>query len=81
MTTPSQQPIPPNAADPAMNRVDDADTSDRETVGQSDADADAARAGGDVDLDRATRDSDGVPVGRDDLRADVERSGGDPNEL
>jgi hypothetical protein len=32
-----------------------------------------------VDLDRADRDSDGVPVGGDDLRADIERSGGDPD--
>ena len=40
------------------------------TVGASDADADAARSGADVDLADATRDSDGVPVGEADLEAD-----------
>jgi hypothetical protein len=80
--TSSQQPaafIPAVAATVASGRSDDPDTSDRELVGESDAAADAAGSGADVDLDRAERDSDGVPVGRDDLRADVERSGGDPD--
>jgi hypothetical protein len=47
------------------------------TVGASDADADAARAGAAVDLDDATRDSDGVPVGRADAEADAGRTEGD----
>jgi hypothetical protein len=80
MTSSSQQPfVPAVAATVAGRDSDDSHTSDRELVGESDVAADAARAGADVDLDRAERDSDGVPVGRDDLRADVERSGGDPD--
>ena len=80
MTTPSQQPAPPFVpAAVGSDRTDDTDASDRELVGESDAAADAARAGADIDLERAERDSDGVPVGRDDLRADIERSGGDPD--
>lgn len=50
------------------------------TVGESDAAADAARAGADVDLSGAARDDDGVPVGRDDADADAIRSGADPDE-
>ncbi|MDT5036731.1 MAG: hypothetical protein QOE03_1916 [Micromonosporaceae bacterium] len=50
-----------------------------ETVGASDAEADAIRAGGQGDLSDATRDSDGVPVGSADADADVERSGADPD--
>jgi hypothetical protein len=50
-----------------------------ETVGASDAEADAVRAGGDGDLTHASRDSDGVPVGRADAEADAERSGADPD--
>jgi hypothetical protein len=78
MTTPSQQPTPliiPAAL--AADHSDDTATSDRELVGESDA----ARAGADVNLDRAERDSDGTPVGRDELRADVERSGADPDSV
>ena len=55
--------------------ADDATTdSSRETVGASDAKADAARAGADVDLTDADRDSDGVPVGRADAEADEARA-------
>ena len=43
------------------------------TVGASDRDADAARTGADVDLDHASRDSDGVPVGEADAAADAEK--------
>lgn len=45
-------------------------------VGADDAAADAARGGADVDLDGATRDSDGVPVGDADADADAARGGG-----
>ncbi|WP_433293519.1 hypothetical protein ACQP2F_30810 [Actinoplanes sp. CA-030573] len=45
------------------------------TVGASDADADAAASGADVDLTGATRDSDGVPVGEADAEADRKASG------
>jgi hypothetical protein len=48
-----------------------------ETVGASDAEADAIRAGGDGDLAGAQRDSDGVPVGEADAEADVEHSKGE----
>jgi hypothetical protein len=44
------------------------------TVGASDAEADAARSGGDADLADPTRDSDGTPVGEADLEADRRRS-------
>jgi hypothetical protein len=75
-TTPSQYPIPPiTPVVTDAERAEARDSSDRELVGESDAAADAVRAGADVDLDRVTRDSDGTPVGRHDLRADIERSG------
>jgi hypothetical protein len=45
------------------------------TVGSSDADADAAASGADVDVSGATRDSDGVPVGAADAEADRRASG------
>jgi hypothetical protein len=45
------------------------------TVGASDADADAARSGGDVDLGDATRDSDGALVGEADREEDERASG------
>jgi hypothetical protein len=51
-----------------------------EFVGASDADADAARAGQDVDLTDATRDSDGVPVGPADAEADRRRAAGDDDD-
>ena len=40
------------------------------TVGSSDAAADAARFGADVDQSDATQDSGGLPVGLGDLEAD-----------
>jgi hypothetical protein len=45
------------------------------TVGRSDAEADAARSGADVDLSDATRDDDGVPVGEADADEDARQSG------
>jgi hypothetical protein len=65
-----QPPIPP----PFIPVEDDAAESSRETVGADDAKADAARAGADVDLRDAHRDSDGVPVGRADAEADAARA-------
>jgi hypothetical protein len=57
---------------------DDEAGSDRETVGASDAEADAVRAGAtDHDLSHAQRDSDGVPVGAADAEADRESAAGD----
>jgi len=52
-----------------------------ETVGASDAEADAIRAGADDDLSETSRDSDGVPVGEADVAADIERAGGDPDDV
>jgi hypothetical protein len=80
MAVPSQGPVPPIVPIVDTDGGQGADV-DRETVGASDAAADAVRAGADVNLDRADRESDGVPVGRDDLRADIERSGGDPDAV
>jgi hypothetical protein len=45
------------------------------TVGASDAAADAAASGADVDLGPVHRDSDGVPVGEADAEADRLASG------
>ena len=87
MSIPSQQPAPfvPGIVDATVgnehDRSDESENSERELVGEADAEADAARSGADVDIARAEPDSDGVPVGRDDLRADVERSGGDPDTV
>jgi hypothetical protein len=67
----------PAAAGAAAN-LNDTDRAQNETgptVGSSDADADAARSGADVDLDDATRDSDGALVGDADADADARRSG------
>lgn len=74
MTYPSMQPVPPNAAETLAEHGVDENDSGRELVGASDAEADAARSGGDVELTDAERDSDGVPVGEDDVEADIERS-------
>ncbi|MFJ6164261.1 hypothetical protein ACIQH6_03995 [Micromonospora orduensis] len=46
-------------------------------VGADDAAADAARAGADVDLSRATRDGDGTPTGAADAEADRDRAARD----
>jgi hypothetical protein len=68
----------PAAAAAAADLVETADQPDAgPTVGASDAEADAARSGADVDLTDATRDSDGVPVGKADADADAERSAAD----
>jgi hypothetical protein len=67
------------AAVPIVGPDVDEDDSDRETVGASDAEADAVRAGlPDRELTHPQRDSDGVPVGAADAEADRERAGGDP---
>lgn len=48
-----------------------------ETVGASDAAADAVRSGADADMPEDVRtESDPVPVGDDDADADARRSGG-----
>jgi hypothetical protein len=65
-----QAPVPPLI----VPVEDPANESSRETVGADDAKADAARAGADVDLTDAHRDSDGVPVGEADAEADAERA-------
>jgi hypothetical protein len=78
MSNPAMQPIPPAAAAGIVGQSpDNEDENDRAVVGGSDAAADAARSGADVDLSDADRDSDGVPVGEDDLQADIDRSSHD----
>lgn len=77
MTTPSSPQGLPLAVPFAAGLVDD-EQDTRETgptVGSSDADADAAASGADVDLRGASRDSDGVPVGEADAEADKRGSG------
>ena len=76
MTYPSMQPMPPVAAETVADAAVDENenANDRELVGTSDADADAARSGSDVDLTGAERDSDGVPVGQADVQADIDRA-------
>ncbi len=77
MTT-SPQGLPLAAAVGADAVDDENDTPDSgTTVGRSDAEADAARSGADVDLSGASRDSDGVPVGEDDADEDAFQSGAD----
>ena len=71
----------PIDADTAGDAGADEGRSGGPLVGASDADADAARTGADVDLDDATRDSDGVPVGRADADEDARRGGGDPTGI
>ena len=80
MTSPQGFPLgAPLAAEAVSGRLTDNDeeetTRQGETVGRSDADADAARSGADVDLDGAERDSDGVPVGSADADEDARQSG------
>ena len=68
---PGRSPLPPQEGSP--ERAD----APGETVGASDAAADAARSGADVDLPADVRtDTDPVPVGEDDADADARRSGG-----
>lgn len=71
----------PVAAAAAADLGTDEDANSRETVGASDAEADAARSGADTDLSDANRDTDGVPVGEADVEADAERGGADPTNL
>jgi hypothetical protein len=77
MTQPPLVPIVPALINPEQ---DQATEESGETVGASDARADAARTGSDVDLGHATRDSDGIPVGRADLEEDIRRTRGDADE-
>jgi hypothetical protein len=78
MTSPNSAVGLPLGAAIAADAVDTDDKPDTgPTVGASDADADAARSGADVDLANASRDSDGTPVGDADRDADAERSGAD----
>jgi hypothetical protein len=78
MTSPNSPAGLPLAAAAAADLVGTDDQPDSgPTVGASDADADAARSGADVDLADATRDSDGTPVGEADREADADRSGAD----
>jgi hypothetical protein len=79
MTTASSPLGLPLAAAVGADAVDDEnDTPDSgPTVGRSDAEADAARSGADVDLSGASRDTDGVPVGEDDADEDAVQSGAD----
>ncbi|WBB71855.1 hypothetical protein O7602_19175 [Micromonospora sp. WMMD1128] len=74
MTDPRYAPIGLAAAGQLGD--DDSETGGGEVVGADDAAADAARAGADVDLSGATRDSDGTPVGAADAEADRERAAG-----
>jgi hypothetical protein len=69
----------PLAATVAGDAVNEQDTTPDAgpTVGSSDADADAARSGADVDQRGAARDSDGVPVGDADADEDARQSGAD----
>jgi hypothetical protein len=79
-TTPNSQAGAPLGAAGAANLTDADDEANRDagpTVGASDAEADAARSGGDAALDDTARDSDGVPVGTADAEADAENSGAD----
>ena len=75
MTNPAPQGFPVTAA--LQGKLVDTAEADPETatVGSSDAAADAARSGADVDQSDATHDSDGVPVGLDDVEADRRASG------
>jgi hypothetical protein len=78
MTTASSPAGLPAAAAVAADLTDaDQPQSGGPTVGASDADADAARGGADIDLEGATRDSDGVPVGQADAEADARRDRAD----
>jgi hypothetical protein len=79
MVSPGQSPLPPFVPPVGVPEEDQEDYGTGPTVGASDADADAARAGADVDLAGATHDSDGVPVGRADAEADAERAAADPD--
>jgi hypothetical protein len=69
--------VPPDA-DPA----DVAAESNRDLVGSGDAAADAAAAGGDVDMDMATapRDKDTDVVGAEDAEMDAKKAGADQDE-
>jgi hypothetical protein len=80
MTSPNSAVGLPLAAAVAADGVETDDKPDTgPTVGASDADADAARSGADVDVTNANRDSDGAAVGDADRDADAERSGADKN--
>ncbi|MCU7726203.1 hypothetical protein ODJ79_20950 [Actinoplanes sp. KI2] len=77
MTSPQGLPVGmayvPRHRDPA--RPDEPEEEAGPTVGASDADADAAASGANVEITPAERDSDGVPVGEADAEADRRDSG------
>jgi hypothetical protein len=75
MSSPNSAAALPLAAAVSKDLVEDDQPDSGPTVGASDADADAARSGGDVELTNPTRDSDGTPVGEADRDADIERAG------
>jgi hypothetical protein len=77
MTEPRYVPIGLAAAGRLTEDDGDGATPGEEVVGADDAAADAARAGADVDLSRATRDDDGTPTGAADAQADRDRAAGD----
>jgi hypothetical protein len=68
----------PDTGDSPLPAAQDTPDDMGETVGASDAAADAVRSGAAADLpEDARRDDDGVPVGQDDADADARRSGAD----
>ncbi|MGN9766892.1 hypothetical protein ACTMS2_17250 [Micromonospora sp. SD12] len=76
MTDPRYVPVGLAAAGRLTEDDSDGATSGGEIVGADDVAADAARAGADVDLSGASRDSDGVPTGAADAEADRDRATG-----
>ncbi|PZG07308.1 hypothetical protein C1I95_31190 [Micromonospora craterilacus] len=75
MTDPRYTPIAVTAAGKLIE--DDGEPAGGEVVGADDAAADAARAGADVDLTGAQRDTDPTPVGAADAEADRRRAAGE----
>ncbi|MFF0721652.1 hypothetical protein [Verrucosispora sp. NA02020] len=75
MTEPRYTPIAFAAAGDLVRTDGDPDTG--EVVGADDAAADAARAGADIDLTGAQRDTDPTPVGAADAEADRRRAAGE----
>ncbi|AEB45913.1 hypothetical protein [Micromonospora maris] len=71
-TDPRYTPIAVTAAGKLV--ADGGDTAGGEAVGADDAAADAARAGADIDLSEARRDTDPTPVGAADAEADRRRA-------
>ncbi|MEV2240958.1 hypothetical protein [Micromonospora sp. NPDC049891] len=74
-TDPRYTPIALNATGKLVDN--EGDTGTGELVGADDAAADAVRAGADIDLTSARRDSDPTPVGAADAEADRRRAAGE----